>query len=380
MHRHTPMSSNDGATLVTGYPGFIGKRLVEHLAQEGKGRIYALVQPRLLEEARALAARVRGAEVEVLAGDVTDLHLGLSGEEVERVAGSVTRIFHLAAMNQLTVSRDVAWRVNVDGTRNVLDLARECRRLERFVHFSTCHVAGAREGVIAEDELDQGQEFRNGWEETKFHAEKAAVRASGSLPVTIVRPSTVVGDSRTGEIDRFEGPYVLGILLVASPLVVPLPLPGGGIAPLNVVPVDFVVRAAVHLSVDPRARGQTFHLVDPSPMSVARVYQLIAERANRRIPKLTFPARAAEAVLRLPLLGRVTRPQRAALGYINQLAWFTSASALELLEGTGIRCPRLSTYLDTLIAYVRADYARRQAEQAETLVEDPLDEAAKANA
>ncbi|MGZ6098263.1 MAG: SDR family oxidoreductase [Myxococcaceae bacterium] len=374
------MSSNDGATLVTGYPGFIGKRLVEHLAQEGKGRIYALVQPRLLEEARALAARIRGAPVEVLAGDVTDLHLGLSGEEVERVAGSVTRIFHLAAMNQLTVSREVAWRVNVDGTRNVLELARECRRLERFVHFSTCHVAGAREGVIAEDELDRGQEFRNGWEETKFHAEKAAVRASESLPITIVRPSTVVGDSRTGEIDRFEGPYVLGILLVASPLVVPLPLPGGGIAPLNVVPVDFVVRAAVHLSVDPRARGQTFHLVDPSPMSVARVYQLIAERANRRIPKLTFPARAAEAVLRLPLLGRVTRPQRAALGYINQLAWFTSANALELLEGTGIRCPRLSTYLDTLIAYVREDYARREAEQAETLVEDPLDEAAKANA
>ncbi|MGZ3447548.1 MAG: SDR family oxidoreductase, partial [Myxococcaceae bacterium] len=127
------MSSNDGATLVTGYPGFIGKRLVEHLAQEGKGRIYALVQPRLLEEARALAARIRGAPVEVLAGDVTDLHLGLSGEEVERVAGSVTRIFHLAAMNQLTVSREVAWRVNVDGTRNVLELARECRRLERFV-------------------------------------------------------------------------------------------------------------------------------------------------------------------------------------------------------------------------------------------------------
>jgi nucleoside-diphosphate-sugar epimerase len=162
--------------------------------------------------------------------------------------------------------------------------------------------------------------------------------------------------------------------------VVPLPLPGNGIAPLNVVPVDFVVRAAVRLASDARARGQTFHLVDPSPMSVARVYELIAERANRRIPRLTFPARAAEAVLRLPLLERVTRPQRAALGYINQLAWFTSANTLDLLEGTGIRCPRLSTYLDTLIAYVREDYARRQAAEAETLVEDPLDEGAKANA
>jgi nucleoside-diphosphate-sugar epimerase len=374
------MSSNHGATLVTGYPGFIGKRLVEHLAQEGTGRIFALVQPRLLEEAKTAAGRVKGTPLEVLAGDVTDLHLGLSGEEVERVASGVTRIFHLAALNQLTVSREAAWRTNVDGTRNVLELARECRRLERLVHFSTCHVAGAREGVIAEDELDKGQEFRNAWEETKFHAEKAVARVSESLPVTIVRPSTVVGDSRTGEIDRFEGPYALGMLLVASPLVVPLPLPGNGIAPLNVVPVDFVVRAAVHLASDPRAKGRTFHLVDPSPMSVARVYELIAERANRRIPKLTFPARAAEAVLRLPLLERVTRPQRAALGYINQLAWFTSANTLELLEGTGIRCPRLSTYLDTLIAYVREDHARRQAAEAEMLVEDPLDEAAKANA
>lgn len=93
------MSSNDGATLVTGYPGFIAKRLVEHLAQEGQGRIYTLVQPRFLEQAKASAARVKGAPVEVLAGDVTDLHLGLSGEEVERVASSVTRVFHLAALN-----------------------------------------------------------------------------------------------------------------------------------------------------------------------------------------------------------------------------------------------------------------------------------------
>jgi nucleoside-diphosphate-sugar epimerase len=374
------MSPSEGATLVTGYPGFIGKRLVEHVAQQGRGRIYALVQPRFLDEARGLASRVPGAPVEVLSGDVTDLHLGLSGEEVERVAASVTRIFHLAALNQLTISREEAFRTNVEGTRNVLELARECRRLERLVHFSTCHVAGAREGVISEDELDQGQEFRNAWEESKFHAERAVVRAMDALPVTVIRPSTVVGDSRTGEIDRFEGPYALGILLVASPLVVPLPLPGNGIAPLNVVPVDFVVQAAVRLASDPRAKGQTFHLVDPSPMSVARVYELIAERANRRIPKLTFPARAAEAVLRLPLLERVTRPQRAALGYINQLAWFTSANTLELLEGTGIHCPRLSTYLDTLIAYVREDYARRQAAEAETLVEDPLDEGAKANA
>jgi nucleoside-diphosphate-sugar epimerase len=374
-----------GATLVTGYPGFIGKRLVEHLAQgEPRGRIYALVQARFLEAAREAAARVRGAPVEILAGDVTDLHLGLSGEEVERVASQVTRVYHLAAVNQLSVPRETAWRTNVDGTRNVIELARECRGLERFIQFSTCHVSGDRLGVIAEDELACGQGFRSSWEETKFHAEEEVVKAAGALPVTILRPSTVVGDSRTGEIDRFEGPYALGIMLVASPLVVPLPLPGNGVAPLNVVPVDFVVRAAVHLAQSPRAVGRTFHLVDPSPMSVRRVYELIAERAHRKIPRMTLPGRAAEVVLRLPFLERLTRPQRSALGYINHLAWFSSANTSELLEGTNIRCPPLSSYLDTLVAFVREDFARRRAAQAESLVEDPLDEAfdaaAKANA
>lgn len=368
-----------GATLVTGYPGFIAKRLVEHLARQGRGRLHVLAQPEWAERAREVAARVKGAAVEVLSGDVTDLHLGLSGEEVERITGEVERIYHLAAVNQLSVPRDAAWRTNVDGTRNVLDLARECRKLERFVHFSTCHVAGDRLGVIAEDELDAGQGFRNAWEETKFQAEKAVANAIPSLPITVLRPSTVVGDSRTGEIDRFEGPYSLGILLVASPLVVPLPLPGDGVAPLNVVPVDFVVRAAAHLARDARSAGRTFHLVDPNPMSARRVYELIAERAHRKIPRLPFPARAADAVLRLPFIEKLTRPQRAAIGYINHLAWFSSGNTQELLEGTGIRCPPLSTYLETLIAFVRDDFAKRQAAEAETEVEDPLDEGAEAD-
>src|SRR4029079_1733814 len=101
------------------------------------------------------------------------------------------------------------------------------------------------------------------------------------------------GDSRTGEIDRFDGPYYLGILLVTSPLNIPLPLPGNGVAPLNVVPVDFVVDAFFFLSRDPRAAGKTFHLVDPNPMSARRVYELIAERANKRLPRFNLSARAA---------------------------------------------------------------------------------------
>ncbi len=339
------MPPRPATRFLTGYPGFIGKRLLEQMVRsEPDAEVFALAEPRFAEEAARLAARL-GGRVEVLSGDVADLHLGLSGEEYGRVTERVTEIFHLAAASQPSVPRQTAWRVNVEGTRNVIELARDCPQLQRLHHMSTCWVAGDRVGIIAEDELDEGQAFRNPYEETKFQGEKLIARAAESLPVAI--------------------------LLVMSPLVIPLPLPGDGVAPLNVAPVDFVVQAIWQISQDPRAIGRTFHLVDPNPMSARRVYELIAERAGKRIPKFTLSARAADVVLRLPFLERVARPQRAAISYVNQLALFRSSNTQELLEGTGIQCPPLINYLDTLTGYVREFYRKRQETAAE--VDDPLD-------
>jgi thioester reductase-like protein len=370
----TPSQNRAGTYFVTGFPGFIGKRLVEHISRsDPSGKIYLLVQPKFLKDARRYADQLRGgAQMEILTGDIVDMHLGLSGDEYGRLCEEVTDIFHLAAIFYLGVPRETAWRVNVDGTRNVIELARECRKLRRLNHFSTCYVSGDRVGVIAEDELDLGQQFRNAYEETKFHAEKLLRRAGEQLPVTIYRPSSVVGDSRTGEIDRFEGPYYLGILLVTSPLAVPLPLPGNGVAPLNVVPVDFVVAATWAISRDPRAVGRTFHLVDPNPMSARRVYELIAEKANKKLPRFNISAKAADVMLRLPFLEKLYRPQRAAIGYVNHLAIYNCHNTLSILEGTGIQCPPLSSYLDKLVSYVRGYYRRRREERSE--IEDPLDQ------
>jgi thioester reductase-like protein len=362
-----------GTYFITGFPGFIGKRLVQYIAEwDPKGRIYLLVQPKFIKEAHRYVEKCSGAPIEILSGDIVDMHLGLSGEEYQRLSETVTDIFHLAAISYLGMPKETAWRVNVDGTRNVLELAKDCSRLRRLNYFSTCYVSGDRLGVIAEDELDRGQNFRNAYEETKFHAEKLVARAAASLPVTIYRPSSVVGDSKTGEIDRFEGPYYLGILLVMSPLVMPLPLPGNGIAPLNVVPVDFVAEAVWAISRDPRAIGRTLHLVDPNPMSARRVYEMIAEKANKKLPKFNLSARAADVMLRLPMLEKLARPQRAAINYVNHLAIFNCGNTLELLDGTGIRCPPLATYLDKLMGYVR-EYYRKRREDAANEVDDPLD-------
>lgn len=365
--------SGSHTTFVTGYPGFIGKRLVRHIAKsDPNGRIVLLVQPKFVKDATAYASRLAGARIEILSGDIVDMHLGLAGREYEELCASCTHIFHLAAIMYLGMPRETAWKVNVEGTRNVLELARDCRNLKRLVHFSTCYVSGERLGVIAEDELVAGQTFRNAYEETKFEAERLVQKARGELPITVVRPSTVVGDSRTGEIDRFEGPYYLAMLLVLSPLVVPLPLPGNGVAPLNVVPVDFVVEATWTLAHKPEAAGKTVHLVDPNPMSARRVYELIAERSNRKLPRFNLSAKAADWVLRIPGVEKIARPQRAAINYVNHLAIYNSHTALELLDGTGVRCPPLQTYLDKLIDFAIESWKRKKSE-AELDVDDPLD-------
>ncbi len=360
--------------FVTGFPGFIGKRLVRRLAEEQGGddtRLVLLVQPKNARSARQ-ALGDRGIAAQVVEGDLEQMHLGLSGAEFKALARDVTDVWHLAART-FGADRAEMRRVNVEGTRNVLDLAAAARRLRRLSHFSTAYVSGDRVGVILEDELAMGQRFHNPYEETKFQAELLVRRAQADLPATIYRPSIVVGDSRTGEIDRFEGPYALAILLVASPLAVPLPLPGDAVAPLNVVPVDFVVDAALRIAANPAGAGRTVHLVDPSPLSARRVYEMIAARAGKRLPTVSVPARVFEALLQLPLLERLSRVHRPAIEYVNHLAIYNCRNLLELLDGTGIQCPPITSYLDRLIEFVQATFARRREQELEAEADDPLD-------
>jgi thioester reductase-like protein len=213
------VNARQGSNIcLTGYPGFIGRRLVARLAAKHRdARFHLLVQPAFVEEARRLVRSLpRAGRFEVLEGDVVDMHLGLAGGEYARLCDEVTELWHLAAVSTLAGAREESRRVNVEGTRNVLELARDCRRLRRMCHFSSAFVSGDREGVVCEDELDAGQAFRSAYEETKYQAEKLVRRAAKDLPVVIFRPAAVVGDSRTGEIDRLEGPYYLSVLLVTS--------------------------------------------------------------------------------------------------------------------------------------------------------------------
>jgi nucleoside-diphosphate-sugar epimerase len=365
--------------LLTGYPGFIGKRIAKRiLAEWPRAKLTLLVQEKFRADAEQYVAQMgpaAGKRTTIAVGDVAKMDLGLAGPEIEAISRDVTHVFHLAAVQYLGVSAAEAEAVNVGGTRNVLACAREMKKLERLVHFSTCFVSGDREGVITEDELDVGQRFRNHYEETKFRAEKLARGAMSDLPITILRPSIVVGESATGEIDRFDGIYAMGILVVTSPMSVPLPLPGPGTAPLNLVPVDFVTAAAMRLALDERAAGKTFHLVDPNPLSARHVYELIAKRAGKRVPRVTLSYSLARRVLRLPLIERFSREEAQALDYLNHFAVYNCSNTLLMLEGTGIQCPRFDTYVDNLMKFVTDALRRdRRAKRSRTPpASDPLD-------
>jgi thioester reductase-like protein len=369
------MSTAD-ISLVTGFPAFTAQRLTRRLLEQHPDeKLYLLSRDKFLGAAETFLDTLgpHKARVKLLEGDVCDMDLGLGGGEYKALAAEVTAIHHTAAIYYLGAKRELVERVNIEGTRSVLELAADAPNLRRFIHWSSAQVSGARSGVILEEELDCGQRFRNIYEETKFKAELLVREAARRLPVTVLRPGVIVGDSKSGEIDKFDGPYYLLVLIVSSPVDVSLPLPGRGSAPLNLVPIDFVVNAAVALADDPRAAGGTFHLIDPCPFSSRAVYEIVAQRAERKAPRGVIPTGLARALLRAPGLERLARAPLAFLESFNHLALYNCRHTLALLDGTPLRCPPFDTYVENLVRYVREVQAQKR-QRLEDEAFDPFDQ------
>ncbi|MBI5105091.1 MAG: SDR family oxidoreductase [Solirubrobacterales bacterium] len=333
--------------LITGFPGFLAGRLVPRLVARGD-RVVALVEPRMAERARSLAP----AGVEVQPGDITDPRLGLDDATYDRLAGEVTEVHHLAAVYDLAVGQELAERVNVLGTQHVVDFTRRAPRLERHHYVSTAYVAGLRSGLVCEDELAAGQEFKNFYESTKFAAEVVVRVAMDDVPTTIYRPAIVVGDSRTGETQKFDGPYYMLRTIIASKG--PLPQIGSDHALFNVVPVDFVVDAIDACIGNPEAEGRTLHLVDPEPISSAEVFRLLAKAWDGRTPSIKVPL----GVLDRSLKYRAVREfyggtPRESLRYLNHPVRFDVTNAAAVLGGAGLRCPRFPEYVDAMVGFFR---------------------------
>jgi NAD(P)-dependent dehydrogenase (short-subunit alcohol dehydrogenase family) len=342
--------------LVTGGTGFIGRHLLRLLSRRD-GVTFVLVRPASRERLEALIDSLDAREtLHPIEGDITQPLAGVG--EVDQSSLEGADIYHLAAVYDLEASAEANQRANVDGTRNVVDLAH--RLGARIHHMSSIAVAGARwKGPFTEEMFDEGQVLDHPYYRTKYDAERI-VRES-AVRWRVYRPGLVVGSSETGEADRIDGPYY-GFKLIqrlrnAIPQWVPLLGIEGG--ELNIVPVDYVARALDVIGHREGLDGQTFHLTDPAPPRLGEVTNEFCRAAHAPQFTLRVDSRAARMLpsetramlehwsvaqtLKRRLLDGVRIPEEA-IRFASSRARFESANAQAALEGSGVRCPPLHTY------------------------------------
>lgn len=343
--------------FVTGFPGFIAERLVERLAAADR-QIFLLVQTQFVEKSiqsvEEIAERT-GTPIEnfgLIEGDITLPRLGMSIDDAALVRETVTDVFHLAAMYDLAVAKEPAFAVNFEGTKNVNAFAASLPNLARYNYISTCYVAGKRTGRIREEELRHDAGFRNFYEESKYLAESEVEKLKSEVPVTIFRPSVVVGDSQTGETAKYDGIYYLIQYLRMAPGVLRLVNVGNRDVRLNLVPVDFVVDAIAALAFDDEARGKTIALADPSPLSTSELFDVIAERLVGKRSAVVPPSALVEWALMLAGTPKLTGLPHSGVPYFFLSQAYDTAVADKLLQKHRIACPNFRDYAANLLKFV----------------------------
>lgn len=345
--------------LMTGFPGFLGSALLPGILKRTGDSAICLVQRKFGVAAQRRVAELSAAEpflegrIQLVEGDITQPGLGVGADTLDEV----TEAWHLAAAYDLAVPRDVAVRVNVNGTRNVLDVLQRCPSLTRLHYFSTCYVSGRYAGPFSEDALEVGAPFNNHYEETK-HLAEADVRwhMSAGMPATIYRPSIVVGDSRTGQTQKFDGPYFVMQWLLRQPRHAVLPMVGDPtMTRVNVVPRDFIVDAVGYLSGLPISEGRTYQLADPRPLTVDEMADTLAQATGRELVKIPLPRKLTKASLaHVPGLYRWMRIPPEAVDYFAQPTFYSTDHCRADLAGSGIEPPAFRSYVDRLVDYLRS--------------------------
>ena len=342
--------------FVTGATGFIGRNLVEQLLRRD-ATVYALVREGSRGRLDALAQRLdAGDRLVPVAGDLSQPGLGVDGFD-ERI----DHLFHLAAVYDIEADEEASVSANVDGTRHVIEFA-NAHGVGRFHHTSSIAVAGSYRGVFQEDMFDEGQKLPHHYHRTKYESERLA-RDQVKARLTVYRPGIVIGHSETGEMDKIDGPYYFFKLIKrlrhALPAWFPLAGPEGG--KTNLVPVDFVARAMDHIAhvPDDDLPGDTFHLVDPEPLSVGQTLNEFARAAHapqfamRIDQNMTnaVPKAVRAGVMALPTVRRIRNQTLRDLGippeameHRDFACSFDARDTQRALTGTGIAVPPLSSY------------------------------------
>jgi thioester reductase-like protein len=344
---------SEKALFCTGAGGFIGRYVLSHYLEKEDCDLYLLEHGLFRERLDAfldeqVSDPERRKRVRVLSGDISQPGLGLDAATADELKQRITHAIHLAALYNLSAPRDISMRINVDGTRHVLDFLGETRSLKRLAHASTIAVVGKHTGIFREDDLDLGQEFKNNYDETKFLSEKLVRERRDSIPTVILRPTTVVGHSRTGAIEKIDGPYYALNMIARNMHRV---VPNTGDTKFHFGPVDFIADAFYHLFEDDESIGKVFHLVDPEPLTYLEFFELACAAMKKAKPWLVLPAPLMRPMGRLPMFEKLTGVPREAFEHSFFPIEYDSSNARTSLARHGISCPSVSSYIDVMVEY-----------------------------
>jgi thioester reductase-like protein len=296
------------AYFVTGATGFIGRRLLEQLLEKRQGKVYVLVRESskarledLIERWSIVVGPSAADRVQPVVGDLRRPLLGLEQDQVAELRGKVTHFFHLAAVYDMTAPAERNTAVNVGGTTHAVELARAVDA-KHLHHVSSIAVAGTYKGVFEEDMFDEGQRLPSPYHLTKFESERI-VREQPYVPWRVYRPGIVVGDSKTGEMDKVDGPYYFFKAIQRMRQLLPewVPLVGLDLGHTNVVPVDWVAGALEHIAHEPGLGGKAFHLTDPRPQRVDELINELATAAHAPRFAVSIDKRLTDPLPKWPL-------------------------------------------------------------------------------
>jgi NAD(P)-dependent dehydrogenase (short-subunit alcohol dehydrogenase family) len=346
--------------FVTGGTGFIGHNLINLLLKR-RGKVYVLVRKSSIERLEQLKSRWGSAAKKIVpvTGDLTRPYLGIPPAMRKKLEGKIDHVFHLAAIYDLSADAASQEVANIKGTQHAVRFA-EAVKAKRFHHVSSIAAAGLYPGTFSEDMFEEATGLDNPYFRTK-HDSEGLVRQKCKIPWRIYRPGIVVGDSETGEIDKIDGPYYFFKLIQKMRRAMPSWMPTIGLegGRLNIVPVDYVVKAMDHLAHLPRQDGKCFHLTDPRPKRIGEVLNLFAQAAHApqmsmRVDARLFnyiPGMIKQGLMMLPPVRRIYREVLKDLGmpadvlkFINYPTKFDSRETQKLLKGSGITVPPLDDY------------------------------------
>ncbi|MDQ3215113.1 MAG: SDR family oxidoreductase [Pseudomonadota bacterium] len=357
--------------FVTGATGFIGKRLVKKLVARNNGVVYFLVRAESLARVAELLAywNVDPTRAIPVAGDLIQPLLGITPGDLKKLDGKIEHFFHLAAAYDLSASAEAQVAINVEGTRHAVNVANRIR-VGVFQHVSSIAAAGMYEGVFREDMFEEAEGLDNPYFATKHESEKI-VRTEAEMPWRVYRPGLVVGDSKTGEMDKIDGPYYFFKLIQKIRGLFPSWMPMVGLegGRINIVPVDFVVDAIDHIAHQKGHDGKAFHLVDPTPYRVGDILNIFARAAHAPQFSLRInaallgfvPSSVKKGLLALTPVRRIRNAVMKDLAlpeniitFVNYPTRFDARETTAALKGSGISVPRLEDY-----AYQLWDYWER---------------------